>query len=252
MKEISKLLNIEKKYPKEISNNKSEIIIPIEHSIVDGVYTRIAYAKAGTIIVGCPHKQGGTAILLSGTIQQVDGDIKYEITAPRIFNTKAGTQRIARTLTDTIYATCHSTIAKTVEEAESLIFDGVPQITRIRNSYNNLLLEMKMTDEEVHAEMESLPCIIELSEKYVIADSAISGKGCFTTKRYKIGESLGLAVKDGQRMALSRFINHSDIPNCEFITDKNGDTELIVIQEMEHNMEIFVNYRETKVVSCQQ
>lgn len=38
-----------------------EALIPIEHTVVDGIYTRIAYAVKGQVIIGCPHKKGGNS-----------------------------------------------------------------------------------------------------------------------------------------------------------------------------------------------
>lgn len=53
----------------KLNNIQSETIIPIEESIVDGVYTRIAYAPANCYIIGCEYKQGGT--LVNGCITVV-------------------------------------------------------------------------------------------------------------------------------------------------------------------------------------
>lgn len=232
------------------NNDESEVLVPIEHSLVDGVYTRIAYAKAGTIVAGCPHVKGGTAVLLSGSIQQIDGDEKYEISGPNIFNTKAGTQRIAKVLIDCVYATCHSTKAKTVEEAEELLFVGVPQLTRIRKSYNSLLIELKTSDEEVQKEMEETPCTLEQSDKYHIEFSIIHGKGCYASTSYKKGDEVGVAIKDGERFGLARFVNHSDIPNCAFIRDEKDTVILKAIRNINEGVELLVDYRKEKI--CQQ
>ncbi len=229
----------------------SEVLVPIEHSLVDEVYTRIAYAKAGTIIAGCPHVKGGTAMLLSGSIQQIDGDEKYEISGPKIFNTFAGTQRIAKVLTDCVYATCHSTEAKTVEEAEELLFEGLPQLTRIRKSFNSLLIELKKSDEEVQKEMEETPYTLEESDKYHIKFSVIHGKGCYASVRYKKGEEIETAIKDGERFGLARFVNHSDIPNCVFIRDEEDTVILKAIRNISEGVELLVDYREEKL-KCQQ
>lgn len=222
----------------------SETIIPIEHSVVDGVYTRIAYAKAGCIVVGCTHKKGGTAILLSGGIKQIDGDNKYEIFAPKIFNTEAGTQRVALALTDCTYATIHSVIATTVEEAEKEIFEEVPQITRIKNSFNELLLENKITDNNVQEFMDSLPVTYEHSDTYIIEKSIIDGLGSMARKDIFKNEIIGVAIKDGNRMPLARYVNHSDIPNAKFIDNDDGNTILVAIVSIPMGNEIFVNYKE--------
>lgn len=229
------------------SSDMSEVIVPIEDSIVDGVYTRIAYAKAGTIIIGCPHKKGGTAVLLSGSIRQIDGDIKYDISAPKIFNTNAGTQRSAYAVTDVIYCTMHSVESSTCEDAEKELFEQTPQITRIRNSFKSMLLECNMTEEDVDSEMESLPTYFETSDKYFVGDSIISGKGSIASTYIKKGEHISLAIKDGKRLPLARYVNHSDVPNARFLNMENGDIELVSIKHIPAGNEILVDYRERKL-----
>lgn len=222
--------------------NINETIIPVEHSIIDGLYTRIAYAKEGCVIVGCEHNKGGTAVLLSGSIAQIDGEIKYKIDAPKIFNTSAGTQRIAMALTDCVYATMHSVTSKTVEDAEKELFKQVPQITRIRNSFNKLLLEHKKTKEQIELEMDSQDTFFERSEMYHISDSLIDGLGAIARTNINQYETIGIAIKNGKRMPLARYVNHSDIPNAYFEDLENGDLSLIAIVDISKGDEIFVDY----------
>lgn len=219
-----------------------EAIIPVEHTLVDGTYTRIAYAVKGQMIVGCPHKKGGVAVLLNGTIQQVDGDTKYEITAPKTFNTKAGTQRAAFVLEDCTYMTVHSVEASTVEEAEKEIFEGIPQITRIRNSFNKLLLERNITDEDVHHEMESLPCIMENQDKYYLGSSSIHGIGTFSNKDFNKEDVIAISVLDGTRLATSRYVNHSDVPNAKLV-DYEDSVALVALIDIPKGYEILIDYR---------
>lgn len=227
----------------------SETIVPIEHSIKDGTYTRIAYAKAGTLIVGCEHKKGGTAILLSGSIRQIDGELKYDIEAPKIFNTEPGTQRIAYAISDTVYATVHSVNSITVEDAEKEIFVQVPQITRIRNDFNSLLLSMDLTEDLVKEDMDSEELFIEDNTRYYLGNSCIHGIGCFTSSDINIGECIATASIDNQRFTTARYINHSDNPNAKFI-DYKDSTILIATKFIPKEYEILVNYRERKI--CQE
>lgn len=234
----------------KIDNVKSETIIPIEHTVIDGVYTRIAYAPANCLIVGCAHKKGGSAFLMKGSIRQIDGDNKYEISAPFIFNTEQGTQRLAYTLTDTIYATTHSVSANTVEEAELEVFEQVPQITRIRNSFKSLLLSLNTTEEVIQEEMDSLDVINEQNSLYKIQPSSIHGLGCFSTTLLETGTCIAMAAINGNRLPTARYINHSDIPNARFIDYKDG-IALIAIKDIPIGYEILVNYKERKLL-CQE
>ena len=234
----------------ELQNIQSETIIPIEESIVDGVYTRIAYAPANCYIIGCAHKKGGSTFLMKGSIRQIDGNDKYEISAPFIFNTEQGTQRVAYTLTDTIYATTHSVKAKTVEEAELEVFEQVPQITRIRNSFKSLLLSLDTTEELIQKEMDSLEVLDEHNELYTIQQSPIHGLGCFTTTYIHSGTCIAMAELDGNRLPTARYINHSDMPNAAFI-DYKDSIALVALVDIPEGYEILVNYIKRKNI-CQE
>ena len=52
----------------------------------------------------------------------IDGDEKYEISAPYIYNTAAGTQKLGLALNDCVFVTMHSVEATTTEEAEKELF----------------------------------------------------------------------------------------------------------------------------------
>jgi len=220
-----------------------EAIIPVEHTLVDGTYTRIAYAVKGQVIVGCPHKKGGVAILLNGSIQQIDGDTKYTISAPKVFNTKADTQRAALALEDCTYMTVHSVKATTVEEAEKEVFEGVPQLTRIRNSFNSLLIEHNITEDDVNKEMESLPVTIEDSDKYYLGNSNIHGIGTFSKIEFKPGDVIAMSVLDGNRLATARYVNHSDIPNAKLVDYKENSVALVATEHIPIGYEILIDYK---------
>lgn len=221
----------------EITNqNISEAIIPIEHSIVDGVYTRIAYAPANCIIVGCEHKQGGTAFLMQGSIRQIDGDLKYEISAPKIFNTEPGTQRVAYTLTDVIYATTHSTKASTVEEAEKELFIGESQLNRIRRSFNSLPIQIPKDTSTKQIDGNH-------DKSYYFDKSAIHGNGVFANKQFNIGDCIGMYKVKDTKFIIADYLNHSDIPNAILVKYKNS-IAIVASKIIPERYEIFINYKE--------
>jgi len=222
----------------------NESIMLIEDSITDGVYTRILHAKAKDFIVGCTHKKGGTAVLLYGTIRIIDGENKYEIIAPAIFNTQAGSQKLAYAVTDCGYATMHSVEATTTEDAEKELFVEVPQLTRIRNSFKSFLIENNVTNDDVKYFMNSLPVNYEHSDIYTIEKSIIDGLGSIAKRNITKDEVIGVAVKDGNRLPLARYVNHSDMPNAKFIDCENNDIILVSTVFIPIGNEIFVNYKE--------
>ena len=233
-----------------MESNLSEVIIPIEDYIHAGLYSRTAYAKAGTMIVGAPHKKGGFAFLMSGTIKQVDGLHEYEVSAPIIIQTNAGTQRVAYAVTDCMYSTVHASESSTTLEAEVEIFEGVSQITRIRNSYDKVLELRDMTEKEAQEEIQYLGCALEDTSCYEIRESVIHGLGCFALKEYEEGSPIATAEIKGQRLGTARYVNHSDNPNCVFVNYKDSKM-LIATKFITSGTELFVNYN-IGVLACHQ
>lgn len=227
-----------------------EAIVPIKHEIIDGMYIRTAYAKKDQLIIGCAHKKSGIAFLQKGKIRQIDGEQKYDIEAPFQITTKAGSQRYAYAMEDTIYTTIHRVKAKTVEEAELEVFETLPQITRIQKSYQSLLIEHKLSDEDIKNEMDSKDVVIEDSDMYYLSDSPIQGLGCFANRDIKAGENIAISLLNGIRMTTARYVNHSDIPNSKHIKIKDDLIALIAMVDIPKDYEILTNYKET--IQCQE
>ena len=226
-----------------------EAIVPIKHEIVDGMYVRTAYAKKDQLIVGCSHKKPGIAFLEKGKIRQLDGEKKYEIEAPFKIATEAGSQRFAYAMEDTTYTTVHRVEAKTVEEAELEVFGELPQLTRIKKSYQALLLEHNLSDKDVQEDMNSKEVIVEDSDMYYLSDSPIHGLGCFADKDIEAGESIAVSLLNGVRMTTARYVNHSDIPNAKHIQIKDDLIALVAMVDIPKDYEILTNYKE---ILCQQ
>lgn len=224
-----------------------EVIVPIADSIVDGMYSRTAFMRAGNLYLGAKHKKPGLAILMSGTIRIIDGDEKYEVSAPLVFPTKKGSQKAAFAVTDCTYCTVHRVEATTVEGAEKELFEEVPQLTRIRNSYKGLLKALDTDEDTVQKEM--LPAIVEDSDKYYIAPSAIQGVGCYTKQEFKAGDVIAMAQIDGKRLGTARYINHSDMPNCILVDYKEDSVAVIATTNIPKDFEMTLDYR--KRLLCQ-
>lgn len=217
----------------ELKNIQSETIIPIEESIVDGVYTRIAYAPANCYIIGCEHIKGGTAVLLKGRIKQIDGASEYEIVAPYIFNTMAGSQRLAYTLEDTVYATMHSTSKTVCIDAVEELFIGIPQIKRIKDSFEALNMPSNFGDK-----------VLENSTRtYSISNSIIHGLGLHANIDLNIGDTIAILEIAGKSTGIKDYINHSDIPNAILLQYKDS-TALVCSKNIPKGYEIFINYKE--------
>jgi hypothetical protein len=111
-----------------------------------------------------------------------------------------------------------------------------------------------MNDEDIkkhHDLIEKLETYQPLPLGIVVADSAISGHGLFTTRRLVTGTELGISHYriDGEyiRTPLGGFINHSDEPNCERyqgrIRPGFDRWNIVVIEDIDEGDELTLKYK---------
>jgi hypothetical protein len=81
---------------------------PVEHLFTDGLYTRLMFAPAGSIVTTKTHKTEHPYVVLKGHVSVVTPDgTQMEIRAPFIGVTKPGTRRVAIVHEDTVWVTFH-------------------------------------------------------------------------------------------------------------------------------------------------
>jgi hypothetical protein len=102
---------------------KMEKVFPLKHHIEDGLYTRELFMPKGMIVVSFIHKQNHPSFFMKGELSIISekGDIS-RIQAPKVVQTKIGTQRIAYTHTDCVWVCVYKVNSKTVEEAEKEVY----------------------------------------------------------------------------------------------------------------------------------
>lgn len=221
-----------------------EKIIPIDDHVIDGMYIRTCFAEKGDVLVGGTHKKDGIGILEKGTLEVVEGSSRYTIEAPFRMKTNKGSQKSVLALNDVIYTSIHRVDAESPQEAEKETIEEVPQITRIRDSYNKYLLDTDSTEDQVQLEMKEAKTFIENSENFYIKESPIHGLGCFARKYIQNGDLIAISLYNNVKTATGRYVNHSDLPNAKQIELEDGDIGLIAMVDIPENNEIFVNYNE--------
>ncbi len=93
--------------------------IPLEHSFVNGMYTRKVVLPPGTIIIGAIHRDDHIGIMSKGRMRYVtEFDGVQELSGACVIKAKAGTKRVAYIIEEVTWTTVHRTDAATVEEAE--------------------------------------------------------------------------------------------------------------------------------------
>lgn len=100
-----------------------QVECPVRHQFAPGVYLREIFIPAGTFIVGHKHKTEHFCIVLKGRLRVlIDGKV-VEIAAPYSFVSKAGAQRAAYVMEDTIWQTIHPTDETDIDALEALLVE---------------------------------------------------------------------------------------------------------------------------------
>ncbi len=97
-----------------------QVECPLTHHFADGQYIRECFLPKGTIAIGKQHKNGILNILMKGTIVLYMGEDQpvRELTAPCIFPTEAGSQKIVYAKEDVIFANTIPTHHTNLERIE--------------------------------------------------------------------------------------------------------------------------------------
>jgi len=124
------------------------------------------------------------------------------------------------------------------------------------NDFKLFLKEKNITNDDLIKWMQQMDVnnLIEIkSSNYYKSKSNIQGDGLFASKNFKKGDYLGIVVLQEKRTTLSRFVNHSDKPNIEFIKYKNKEYPEITavahaLKSIKINKELLVDYRNKKLI----
>jgi hypothetical protein len=81
---------------------------PLKHSFADGIYVREIFIPAGIVLTGKIHRHAHPNFLMKGEVEVFTESGGMEtLVAPLSMISKAGTKRVVKTLTDTVWITVH-------------------------------------------------------------------------------------------------------------------------------------------------
>ena len=106
----------------------------------------------------------------------------------------------------------------------------------MKQTYENFLVSLGLTEEEFIKEINRYS-VVYSNRDIVLKESNIEGKGCFTTKKYKSEEKIGMILYGNGKTELGRYVNHSSTPNIYL---KQG--WFIALKDIPPNTELLVNY----------
>ncbi len=114
--------------------------IDIEHVFEDGMYTRYGAIQAGCMIVGRIHRKGSLNFLMKGSISiSENGQEPILYTAPAVWVSSVGTQKIGYTVEDIYMSNVYATKCTDVESAEEeLLYPEETTLEEIRDDKTRL------------------------------------------------------------------------------------------------------------------
>lgn len=108
--------------------------MPVTHRFSPGIYCREIFMPAlpggGTLVVGHIHKTRHQNIVLTGKAIVTIGEERLEITAPFVFESDAGAQKLLHVVEDMRWITIHANPDNITDipTIENMIFDLPPEI----------------------------------------------------------------------------------------------------------------------------
>ncbi len=106
-------------YAEKLMKQMPQRELRVEHDFSFGVYARILYIPADTILVGKLHKYPQINLIRQGELSVLVGSEIKRLKAPYVVASPAGTKRIAHVHRDTIWVTIHGTKLTNVDEIEN-------------------------------------------------------------------------------------------------------------------------------------
>ncbi len=104
-----------------------QVQLETKHYYADGMYARVLFRTAGTLIVGKQHKKQHFYAVITGRVQVV-GDVEVKEFGPgTVLVSEPGTKRAVLALEDSICMTVHRTNKKNLNKIEKELIEDDPQ-----------------------------------------------------------------------------------------------------------------------------
>lgn len=112
-----------------------------EHLFADGMYMRMLFRPADTLIIGKCHLREHFYVVASGEVTIVGDGYKERVKAPHVFVSKPGTKRAVYAHVDSMCFTVHRTDNTDLEKIEAELIEEDP--TAMYDSYNQIKQTIK-------------------------------------------------------------------------------------------------------------
>lgn len=118
-----------------------QIELKTEHFWANGMYARVLFRPADTMIIGKVHRHEHFYIIASGEVTVVGNGHKERIIGPRVIVSSPGTKRAVYSHTDTTCITVHRTESKDLDKIEEEIIE--PDDEAMYDAHNQIKQVLK-------------------------------------------------------------------------------------------------------------
>lgn len=118
-----------------------QIELKTDHYFADGMYCRLLFRPADTLVVGKVHKKEHLYIVASGEVTIAGDGYKERVVGPKVFVSKPGTKRAVYAHTDATTMTVHRTDGLDLEKIEAELIEE--DDTAMYDSYNQISSTIK-------------------------------------------------------------------------------------------------------------
>ena len=232
------LLDRIKRYEESVEGTEQAEIL-LKEELINGLYRRTIKIPEGTRCTGAMHKKPHFDTLVSGRMIVATETGNKTIDGPSQYTTGIGHKKFGTALTDVIWSTVHATDALTTEEA----YKDLHCTTDAEEDFYSMVAELGVDPATVRIQSEYAgDRIYHLPINMQVRDSSIEGQGVHAIKDIPEGEVYEARSKEGFRLDLGRYTNHSSNPNCEMFLSKDI-IAMITLRPIVAGEELTIDYR---------
>lgn len=236
------------------------------HHFAPGICIREVHLKASSFAVGHAQKFDHLNVMLKGAVAMLeDGKVRV-LRAPLMYVGKPG-RKIGFILEDTVWQNIYATDLRDPEAVEEHFIDKTEAFKEYQEGLLRYAYAMHEEDRadyaallaELHLDAATVRATVEREDDQIpfetgcavsVRDSAIQGKGLYSSIAVKAGEIIAPSRLNSMRTPAGRYTNHSRFPNAVMRKLPNGDIYLVALRDIrgceggDYGEEITVNYRD--------
>lgn len=224
-----------------LNAKRPQVEIDTIERFIGSMYVREIIIPKDCTITSRVYKRSYVDIMVSGDITITDSNGTYRLTGFNLLEGTSGRKRAGYAHEETRWITVHDSFDIVKNPLEDISLETLNDHDKFRAEEDKksfqLFLEKNNLDTEIVKSQSEIEAYNPINGDYYLDDSAIHGKGVFTSRPFRAGETIGPIAIEGVKTQLGRYVNHSKYPN---VAHFHGD--LIAIRCIDSAKEMLIDY----------